>query len=258
MSVKPRPVRGDSVGSLKGCLVEGDPEQRQRERGVRRRALAISITAQSAALAALILVPLLGKPARIALANVVPLPPYSAYREGRRAPDPTEPRNPRPPRNVCRFCAPLSIPNSIMTHDPQPPGDDGDPIPGIGEGPAVPGQIPLDDLRTGVKPPPPPQSRVEQPSIIRVTTIDPAMLTHRVEPVYPALARQIARSGRVELRAIIATDGTIQSVEVVGGDPLFYQSALEAVRQWRYSPTVLNGKAVEVDTHIDVIYTMQR
>jgi protein TonB len=84
------------------------------------------------------------------------------------------------------------------------------------------------------------------------------MLTHRVEPVYPTLARQIGRSGHVELRAIIAADGTIQSLEAVGGDPMFFQSALEAVRQWRYTPTLLNGRQVEVDTYITVIYNMQR
>jgi protein TonB len=91
-----------------------------------------------------------------------------------------------------------------------------------------------------------------------MTHLDPAMLIHRVEPVYPTLPKQLGRSGRVELRAIIATDGTIQSLQVVGGDPLFYQSAMEAVRQWRYSPTVLNGQPVEIDTYISVIYTMQR
>ena len=84
------------------------------------------------------------------------------------------------------------------------------------------------------------------------------MLIHRVEPVYPTLPRQLGRSGRVELRAIIATDGSIQSLEVVGGDPLFYQSARDAVRQWRYSPTVLNGQPVEIDTYISVIYSMER
>ena len=91
-----------------------------------------------------------------------------------------------------------------------------------------------------------------------MTHLDPAMLIHRVEPVYPTLPRQLGRGGRVELRAIIATDGTIQSLQVVGGDPLFYQSAMVAVRQWRYSPTVLNGQPVEIDTYISVIYTMQR
>jgi periplasmic protein TonB len=91
-----------------------------------------------------------------------------------------------------------------------------------------------------------------------MTHLDPAMLTHRVEPVYPTLAKQLGRGGRVELKAVIATDGTIQSLQVAGGDPLFYQSAMDAVRQWRYSPTVLNGQPVEIDTYISVIYTMQR
>lgn len=82
------------------------------------------------------------------------------------------------------------------------------------------------------------------------------MLIRRVEPVYPPLAIQIHREGRVELRAIIATDGTIRSLEIVSGDPIFYQSALEAVRQWHYKPTILNGQPVEIDTRITVIYTM--
>jgi protein TonB len=90
-----------------------------------------------------------------------------------------------------------------------------------------------------------------------VTTLDPAMLIHRVEPVYPPLARQIHREGRVELRAIIGTDGTIQSLQVVTGDPMFLNSAIEAVQQWRYRPTILNGQPVEIDTYITVVYTMQ-
>jgi protein TonB len=83
------------------------------------------------------------------------------------------------------------------------------------------------------------------------------MLRHRVEPVYPSLARQIHKEGRVEIHAIIGTDGTMQSVQVMTGDPLFYASALEAVQQWIYKPTYLNGQAVQVDTTITVIYSMQ-
>jgi periplasmic protein TonB len=82
------------------------------------------------------------------------------------------------------------------------------------------------------------------------------MLIRRVQPVYPPLAMQIRREGRVELHAIIATDGTIQSLEVVNADPLFIQSALAAVREWRYRPTILDGQPVEVDTQITVIYTL--
>lgn len=107
-------------------------------------------------------------------------------------------------------------------------------------------------------PPPPVEKRKanEPPPRIHVGTIEPAMLIHRVEPVYPPLGRQIRREGRVELQALISTDGTIRSLEVISGDPLFIRSALDAVREWRYRPTILNGQAVEVDTHITVVYTL--
>lgn len=116
-------------------------------------------------------------------------------------------------------------------------------------------QIPILDTRV---PEQPQTQRVEPPKIVHVTHLDPAMLTRRIEPIYPTLMRQIGRSGQVQLRATIGTDGTIQSLQVVGGDPGFFQSALEAVRQWHYRPTVLNGNPVEVDTFITVIYNISR
>jgi protein TonB len=107
--------------------------------------------------------------------------------------------------------------------------------------------------------PTPPQVVTDaKPKRVTMTHIDPALLIHRVEPVYPTLPRQMGRGGRVELRAIVATDGTIQSLQVVSGDPLFIQSALDAVRQWRYRPTFLNGKPVEIDTFITVTYYINR
>ncbi len=106
-------------------------------------------------------------------------------------------------------------------------------------------------------PPPSTERQVVRPRVVQVTYLDPAMLIHRVEPLYPALARQIHKEGRVELRAIIGIDGTIQSLQIVNGDPLFDLSAKEAVVQWRYRPTILNGQAVEIDTYITVVYTMQ-
>ena len=83
------------------------------------------------------------------------------------------------------------------------------------------------------------------------------MLLHRVEPAYPVIPKQLHLSSRVELHAIIATDGSIQSLEAVSGNPMFFQSAIEAVRQWHYRPTNLNGQAVEVETVITVIYQME-
>ena len=62
---------------------------------------------------------------------------------------------------------------------------------------------------------------------------------------------------RATIRDLIGTDGTIQSLQIVSGDPMFLRSALDAVQQWHYKPTILNGQPVEIDTYITVVYTMQ-
>jgi len=105
--------------------------------------------------------------------------------------------------------------------------------------------------------PPPPRPRASGP--VRVGgNVQAARLVNRVQPIYPPLARQTRISGTVRLHAIISKDGTIQSLEVVSGHPLLQQSALDAVRQWRYQPTLLNGEPVEVDTTIDVIFSLNQ
>jgi periplasmic protein TonB len=241
----------EEFGALGGCFVGGDAEQRKRERRVKRRALALSITLQAMVLAAVILLPLFGKTERIALAYAVPIPPYSPYAA---QPQRSTAARPQAPQNPCHFCAPRRIPPTITTHT-DPVGDG--PVPFPGELPGlVPGNsnlIPVVDPRSGPIPPPPPNERAR---IVRVTHLDPAMLMRRIEPAYPTLARQTRREGRVELHAIIGTDGTIQSLQVVSGDVMFYQSAKDAVAQWRYKPTYLNNQPVEVDTTITVIYTL--
>lgn len=260
MSPEPRSVSElgskESLGTLSGCLVDGDAEQLIRQRQGKRRALAISISLQSAVLAALILLPLFSKAEHIALTITTPIPPYSAYRGA------TEHRNlsrPHTRPNPCRFCVPPRIPTVIATVDNstteavEPPGDDiGLNIPGARDG-----QIPLLDSRPRGPEIPRTETRSE-PRILHITRLDPAMLQRRVEPAYPALARQIHREGRVELRATIGTDGSIQSLQVVAGDALFVQSALQAVQQWHYKPTYLNGQAMEVDTYITVVYTLHQ
>ena len=63
-------------------------------------------------------------------------------------------------------------------------------------------------------------------------------------------------SGTVVLHAIIAKDGTIQELQYVSGPPLLMKAAMDAVKEWRYKPTMLNGDPVEVDTTIDVVFTL--
>jgi TonB family protein len=83
-----------------------------------------------------------------------------------------------------------------------------------------------------------------------------ARLVNRVQPVYPTEARMQHISGTVRLHAIIAKDGSIQNLEVLSGHPSLVDAALDAVRQWRYSPTMIEGEPVEVDTTIDVIFAL--
>ncbi len=83
-----------------------------------------------------------------------------------------------------------------------------------------------------------------------------AKLVHRVQPEYPVIARQERLQGTVKLHAIIAKDGTIRLLRVQTGSCSLAQAALKAVRQWRYTPTMFQGKPVEVDTTIDVIFSL--
>jgi periplasmic protein TonB len=257
MHLEPTGVPERVIGSLKSCLVEGDPEQQRRQRKIRRRALVASITLQTSVVVALVLFPLLGKSERITYEQRI-LPPYAPVRSVR-----GETANVKPlsgNKKICIVCV-----NLRTRLNPVKPGETGnttlsdpagDSLPGSLPVPGVPGGI---DLSHSSKLPEPPKDRTIEPTQrMRMTTIEPAMLTHRVEPVYPTLAKQTGREGHVELHAIISTDGSIQSLEVLSGDPLFYLSALAAVRAWRYRPTYLNGQAVEIDTHISVLYKLNR
>jgi periplasmic protein TonB len=254
MSLDPESVPRSNLGSLQGCLVEGDPEQRGRECRVRRKALVTSVLLQASFLGALILVPLFAKPAHLVMAMMTPIPPYRhVAARTQNAPRPSG------ERRVCFECFnPNSRPATLTPTSEAVTNQPVDPL-GNSEGtPAAPCPGCIDIGRTeGPRPPVPNEPRREKPRVLH-TQINAAMLIHRVEPVYPTLPRQLGRGGRVELRAVIATDGTIQSLQVISGDPLFYQSAMDAVRQWRYRPTVLNGEPVEIDTFISVIYNIDR
>jgi protein TonB len=95
------------------------------------------------------------------------------------------------------------------------------------------------------------------PQRVPVTsTIEAAKLISRVQPAYPALAIQARIQGNVVLHAIIGRDGQVSELQILSGHPLLVNAAVEAVRQWRYSPTLLNGQAVEVETTITVSFVL--
>jgi TonB family protein len=85
-----------------------------------------------------------------------------------------------------------------------------------------------------------------------------ARLINRVNPEYPKKARKQHVEGTVRLHAVIAKDGSIKNLEVISGDPLLVDAALKAVRQWRYSPTLLDGQPKEVSTTIDVVFALNK
>ncbi|GAC1620718.1 MAG: hypothetical protein NVS9B13_11290 [Candidatus Acidiferrum sp.] len=87
--------------------------------------------------------------------------------------------------------------------------------------------------------------------------VELAKIIERVEPVYPPLARQAHVQGKVRLHAIIAKDGSVEELEVISGQPLLIKPAMDAVRKWRYAPTIFMGQPIEVDTTIDVIFSLE-
>jgi periplasmic protein TonB len=100
--------------------------------------------------------------------------------------------------------------------------------------------------------------KVAAPQRVRVSQgVTQGLVIHRVQPVYPQMAKIARVQGPVVLAAIIGKDGTIQNLHVIStASPLLNQSALDAVKQWRYRPYILNGEPVEVDTQITVNFTL--
>ena len=97
------------------------------------------------------------------------------------------------------------------------------------------------------------------PSRIRIgANVQQTKLISQPHPVYPLEAKQARIQGVVKLNATIAKDGTMQHLEVISGHPMLIPAALDAVRQWVYQPTLLNGQPVEVQTDIDVNFTLSQ
>jgi protein TonB len=252
-------------GNFSRCLVDGDPESLGRARRLREKALVISLFLEGGLLATMLLWPLITPGVLPRQFNVTPAPPFhgggnSAPRQPREQMHPPPKPRSRPP--VCLICAPPSIPiHPSYGPGPEPPNVDAGPSVGSGNGsgfgssdPLLPGGLDNGRQPSVVRPPahPHPSSPLSKSEGVME-----AMLVHRVQPEYPPLARAAHISGTVQLRAIIARDGTVRELQVISGNPLLVQAARVAVLKWRYRPTLLNGEPVEVEKYITANFVLE-
>src|SRR5580658_6171559 len=95
------------------------------------------------------------------------------------------------------------------------------------------------------------------PTRVRVSQgVSAGLLIRRVQPNYPQLAKQARIQGQVVLQAEISKDGTIQNLQLISGHPMLAPAAIEAVKQWRYKPYLLNGEPVAVETTVLVNFSL--
>jgi protein TonB len=99
--------------------------------------------------------------------------------------------------------------------------------------------------------------KIATPQRVRVSSgVVSGLLVRKVPPTYPPLARQARIQGVVILQAQISKEGTIQNLQLISGHPMLAPAAIEAVKQWKYRPYLLNGEPVEVDTQVQVNFTL--
>lgn len=252
-------ARRADLGSLSQCMMDADSDTLARARRLRSRALVVSIALQVLVVAALLIGPLLAAPGALPLTYVMtPVPPY----RGGGNPERPQPRHvqSQPTRSpltrqlIFSTASPARRVRSIEESAPDTgPWID---IPGA---PAGPGPIgPAIIGGTNGLPAPPPRPAPTKPLVHRSEGVMQGQLVRQVQPRYPEIARTIHLSGTVRLEAIIGIDGTVRSLNLLNGNPILARAAVDAVRQWRYRPTLLNGAPVEVETYITVNFVLSQ
>jgi len=205
------------------------------------------------------------------LAYVLQAPGLPQVHEPPVPPPVAAPAEPRLQTVVARpsgdFVEPVEIPGSIPPPDDalipagmigMTPGITGVSLPRVAFGPPAetgkglmsllerPTEIPL--------PPPPPVERRRE--VIRIGRLEPSRLTRMVSPIYPEIAIRARVSGTVTLEAVIDEEGNITALKVISGHLLLRKAAADAVRQWKYIPTIQNGEPVPVVTTIEVTFRL--
>ncbi len=251
----------------------GDTFQQLDARKKNAWTLVASTSLQAVLVGIAILVPLVNyyelPKAEVLMYLTAPAPPPPA-------PPPPPPSNAVAPKPIPRqfdagaLAAPVAVPEQVALIQEQvsvqpvgglgvvggmPGGTNGDQIGGVL------GSILASAPRVAApSPPPAPPQTAPSPRLERIRVdgvVQKANLLRQVTPDYPALARRARIQGTVKLKALIARDGTVQELDVIQGHPLLIPAAIQAVKQWRYRPTLLNGNPVEVLTQIDVNFLLR-
>jgi protein TonB len=230
-----------------------------RVRSSSRYTILLSVAAHALIVAAVIIVPLMATSAMPALAK-------GDLNFMLAAAPPAPPPLPTPP-------APTSTSTPVANRDAAPtdmPDEIGEELPPATVGEATDGGIPSlgpshgggfgagdgigKDVGAPIPPPVPaaPTKPVRPGGDIR----EPVKVKH-VPPVYPQIAISARISGRVVIDAVIGTDGVVREARILSGVPLLNQAALDAVKQWRYTPTTLNGVPVPVIMTVTVQFNLQ-
>jgi periplasmic protein TonB len=222
-----------------------------------RYTMLMSVGAHALIVAAVVIVPLMAT-------GVMPRPATGVITFMPAEPAPAPPPLPTPPAPVAAQ-SPAPNPDLAPTHMPPEIGPELPP-PVVGE--VVEGAVPSLGTPTGgfgagvnvgrdAAPPPPPVPAVPQKPVRPGGDIREPVKVKHVPPVYPQIAINARISGRVVIDAVIGTDGVVRDARVLSGVPLLNQAALDAVKQWRYTPTMLNNVPVQVIMTVTVQFNLQ-
>ncbi len=246
-------------------------------RPLKRRlwSLGLSLLVHAVVISVLVILPLiyfqiLPQPEIITFLITVPPPPPPL-------PPPAPPSMRQPvaalrPVQVDRFVEPTEIPKTVPAPTSEPAVIS---VPAIPEGlmneledgiaggvpggvvGGIPGDLVGPQPKSLLPPPPPPAPKQLQPLMVS-SAIQQSKLIHLVEPQYPSVARQARITGNVVLRITVDESGSVSSMQVVSGHPILVPAAIAAVRQWKYSPTILNGEPVPVIANVTVTFSLRQ
>ena len=238
-----------------------------------RWTVAVAVVGEASLIGLLAVLPLLYvetlPPPQLPAALIMPSAP---------APPPSSPPPP-PEQRIAKAVAPRKFNPQVLTAPAQVPKSvapimEAPALADIAQNttPAVPGGVPggqpgglIGGIPNSLPGPPPPRAASEPPKAAAPAetprlkvggNVEAARLVHEVKPAYPRLAKEGRVSGTVRMNAVIDKDGKVENLTIISGHPLLVPSAMDAVKQWVYKPTYLNGVPAEIETEIDVHFTL--